>query len=58
MRDQLTPKYAVGCKRPSFSNTYLKTFNRDNVLLETARSSGSPPGASWLVRAARRGVAA
>lgn len=35
VRDQLTPKYAVGCKRPSFSNTYLKTFNRENVVLET-----------------------
>jgi cation diffusion facilitator CzcD-associated flavoprotein CzcO len=35
VREQLTPKYAVGCKRPSFSNTYLKTFNRENVVLET-----------------------
>ena len=34
-REQLTPKYALGCKRPSFSNTYLKTFNRENVRLET-----------------------
>ena len=35
IREKLTPKYAVGCKRPSFHNAYLKTFNRDNVLLET-----------------------
>ncbi len=35
VREQLTPKYAVGCKRPSFSNTYLKAFNRANVRLET-----------------------
>jgi cyclohexanone monooxygenase len=36
LREQLTPRYAVGCKRPSFHNEYLATFNRDNVLLETA----------------------
>ncbi|MFX8641104.1 NAD(P)/FAD-dependent oxidoreductase, partial [Acinetobacter baumannii] len=34
-RDKLTPKYGFGCKRPSTSNTYLKTFNRDNVALVT-----------------------
>lgn len=36
VREKLTPRYAFGCKRPSFSNDYLPTFNRDNVLLETA----------------------
>ena len=35
MRDKLTPRYAVGCKRPGFHNTYLSTFNRDNVSLVT-----------------------
>jgi cation diffusion facilitator CzcD-associated flavoprotein CzcO len=35
LRAKLTPRYAVGCKRPSFHNEYLATFNRDNVLLET-----------------------
>ena len=35
VREKLTPKYAVGCKRPSFHNSYLSTFNRDNVHLET-----------------------
>jgi cation diffusion facilitator CzcD-associated flavoprotein CzcO len=35
VRDKLTPRYALGCKRPSFSNDYLRTFNRDNVVLET-----------------------
>ncbi len=35
VREKLTPKYAVGCKRPSFHNSYLSTFNRENVLLET-----------------------
>lgn len=35
LREKLTPKYAIGCKRPSVSNTYLKTFLRDNVELVT-----------------------
>jgi cation diffusion facilitator CzcD-associated flavoprotein CzcO len=35
VRAKLTPQYGLGCKRPSFHNSYLKTFNRDNVLLET-----------------------
>ncbi len=35
LRDKLTPRYAVGCKRPSFSNEYLPAFNRENVTLET-----------------------
>lgn len=34
-REKLTPKYAIGCKRPSFHNSYLSTFNRENVVLET-----------------------
>jgi cyclohexanone monooxygenase len=34
-REQLTPRYALGCKRPSFSNEYLQSFNRANVALET-----------------------
>jgi cation diffusion facilitator CzcD-associated flavoprotein CzcO len=36
-RDALTPRYALGCKRPGFSSDYLKTYNRENVHLETAR---------------------
>ncbi len=35
VRDKLTPRYGLGCKRPSFSNEYLATFNRSNVDLET-----------------------
>ncbi len=35
VRRKLTPAYAVGCKRPSFHNSYLATFNRSHVLLET-----------------------
>jgi cation diffusion facilitator CzcD-associated flavoprotein CzcO len=32
---QRTPIYAMGCKRPSFHNEYVATYNRDDVLLET-----------------------
>jgi cation diffusion facilitator CzcD-associated flavoprotein CzcO len=33
LRRRLTPRYEVGCKRPSVSNSYLRTFNRANVEL-------------------------
>jgi cation diffusion facilitator CzcD-associated flavoprotein CzcO len=35
LRRKLTPDYGMGCKRPSVSNHYLRTFNRDNVELVT-----------------------
>ncbi len=35
MREALTPDYSFGCKRPTFSNSYYPSFNRDNVELET-----------------------
>jgi cation diffusion facilitator CzcD-associated flavoprotein CzcO len=35
LRTKLTPDYDFGCKRPSVSNEYLKTFNRSNVNLIT-----------------------
>ncbi|WP_030174196.1 flavin-containing monooxygenase [Spirillospora albida] len=35
VRRRLTPDYGFGCKRPSVSNTYLKTFNRPDVTLVT-----------------------
>lgn len=35
VRAKLTPAYGSGCKRPSFHNSYLATYNRDNVQLET-----------------------
>ncbi|MBT0567511.1 NAD(P)/FAD-dependent oxidoreductase [Williamsia sp. CHRR-6] len=43
VREKLTPRYALGCKRPSFSNTYLATFNRDNVTLETTAIEAITP---------------
>jgi cation diffusion facilitator CzcD-associated flavoprotein CzcO len=33
VRRRLTPSYEIGCKRPSVSNTYLRTFNRRSVEL-------------------------
>ena len=35
LRRKLTPEYGFGCKRPSVSNIYYKTFTRDNVELIT-----------------------
>jgi len=35
LREKLTPRYDFGCKRPSISNTYWKTFNQQNVYLLT-----------------------
>ncbi|MCX4091130.1 flavin-containing monooxygenase [Nocardia sp. alder85J] len=34
-RRKLTPHYDFGCKRPTFSNTYFRTFNDPHVRLET-----------------------
>ncbi|MDX6739516.1 NAD(P)/FAD-dependent oxidoreductase [Actinocorallia sp. A-T 12471] len=34
-RKKLTPSYGFGCKRPSFSNSYLAAYNRDDVELVT-----------------------
>ncbi|MCB0221233.1 MAG: NAD(P)/FAD-dependent oxidoreductase [Chrysiogenetes bacterium] len=35
LRRKLTPSYGFGCKRPSFSNEYFKTFTREDVDLVT-----------------------
>lgn len=39
VRAKLTPQYGLGCKRPSFHNSYLATYNRPNVALETTSIS-------------------
>jgi cation diffusion facilitator CzcD-associated flavoprotein CzcO len=44
MRDKLTPRYGLGCKRPAFSNEYLATFNRANVELVTDPIAAVEPG--------------
>jgi cation diffusion facilitator CzcD-associated flavoprotein CzcO len=43
VRQKLTPRYGLGCKRPSFSNEYLPAFNRDNVQLETTAIEAITP---------------
>ncbi len=35
LREKLLPQYGFGCKRPSVSNSYYKTFTRDDVELVT-----------------------
>jgi cation diffusion facilitator CzcD-associated flavoprotein CzcO len=35
LQEKLIPRYSFGCKRPSFSNTFYLTFNRQNVELVT-----------------------
>lgn len=35
LRRRLTPEYGFGCKRPSVSNSYYKTFTHDHVTLVT-----------------------
>ncbi|MFT4035332.1 MAG: NAD(P)/FAD-dependent oxidoreductase [Patulibacter sp.] len=35
LREQLTPRYSFGCKRPTFSNTYYPTLAKEHVTLET-----------------------
>jgi cation diffusion facilitator CzcD-associated flavoprotein CzcO len=45
VREKLTPRYALGCKRPSFHNEFLATFNRGDVHLETTPIERITPGA-------------
>ncbi len=40
---KLTPSYGLGCKRPSFHNGYLSTYNRPNVHLETTAIEAVTP---------------
>ncbi|MGV9412923.1 flavin-containing monooxygenase [Nocardia sp. NPDC003693] len=46
LREKLTPRYGLGCKRPSMSNDYLRTFDRDDVSLVTES----------IVRVTERGI--
>lgn len=36
LRGKLTPDYSFGCKRPTFSNDYFRTFTCPHVCLETS----------------------
>ena len=53
LRDRLTPRYAFGCKRMSFSNTYFATFSEDHVELETAGIDRVIPGGIRSLRRTR-----
>jgi cation diffusion facilitator CzcD-associated flavoprotein CzcO len=44
VRRRLIPHYEVGCKRPSVSNSYLRTFNRPNVELISEKIDRVIPG--------------
>ena len=44
VRERLTPRYSLGCKRPAFSNAYLPAFNRPNVELVTDAIEAVEPG--------------
>ena len=36
LREKLTPDYDFGCKRPTFSNSYYRTFTKPHVHLQTS----------------------
>lgn len=36
LRRKLTPNYDFGCKRPTFSNSYYRTFTKPNVHLQSS----------------------
>lgn len=44
-RAALTPTYDFGCKRPTFSNSYLRAFNDPHVSLQTSSIDRVEPGA-------------
>ncbi|MFC7446701.1 flavin-containing monooxygenase [Rhodococcus daqingensis] len=45
LRRKLTPDYDFGCKRPTFSNSYYRTFTRPHVRLETGTIERIEPNA-------------
>jgi cation diffusion facilitator CzcD-associated flavoprotein CzcO len=49
VREKLTPRYGLGCKRPGFSNQYLAAFNRANVELEANPIEAITPSAVRIV---------
>ena len=55
-RRALTPHYSFGCKRPSFSNAYLPTFNKANVHLETTTIERVEPDAIVTVDGRRTAI--
>jgi cation diffusion facilitator CzcD-associated flavoprotein CzcO len=45
LRPKLTPSYSLGCKRPTVSNHYYRTFNQPHVHLETTSIERIEPDA-------------
>ncbi|MFD4180518.1 flavin-containing monooxygenase [Rhodococcus sp. NPDC058514] len=53
LRRKLTPDYDFGCKRPTFSNSYYRTFTRPHVHLETGTIERIEPNAIVTVDGTR-----
>lgn len=56
LRDKLMPRYAFGCKRPSFSNSYYPTFLRDNVELVTDGITAVTPTGIRTINGTQRDI--
>ncbi|MGE2835914.1 flavin-containing monooxygenase [Mycobacterium sp. SMC-4] len=56
LRRKLTPSYDFGCKRPTLSNTYYRTFNKPHVHLETAGIERIEPDAIVATDGTRRQI--
>ncbi|HUS25373.1 MAG TPA: NAD(P)/FAD-dependent oxidoreductase [Candidatus Binatia bacterium] len=56
LRRKLTPDYSFGCKRPTFSNRYFKTFTRASVELVTTPIARIEPDAIVTADGQRREI--
>ena len=56
LRRKLTPSYAVGCKRPTVSNHYYRTFNEPHVHLEATPIERIEPDAVITAEGARHEI--
>jgi cation diffusion facilitator CzcD-associated flavoprotein CzcO len=56
LRRKLTPGYSFGCKRPTFSNGYYRSFTRDNVELVTESIARVEPDAIVTADGKRRAI--
>lgn len=56
LQKKLTPSYALGCKRPTFSNTYYRAFTQPHVRLITDRIARIEPDAVVTQDGERRSI--
>jgi cation diffusion facilitator CzcD-associated flavoprotein CzcO len=56
LRQKLTPDYDFGCKRPTFSNTYYRTFTKPSVHLETTGIERIEPDGVMTVDGRKRQI--